>query len=63
VELEVLSLGVEGKAGLWRALNALGDPALAQFDFDALERRAAEQRLDIEAQRLEAVRIAFAGGG
>ena len=59
VELEALTLGVEGKAALWRALRDLEEPRLAAFDFDALERRAVEQRRGIEEQRAEAARLAF----
>ncbi|MBA2740943.1 MAG: hypothetical protein H0U46_02915 [Actinobacteria bacterium] len=59
VELEFLSLGVEGKCRLWVGLRELGDSRLAEFDFDALAERAVEQREGIEAQRLAAVRAAF----
>lgn len=59
VEIEGLALGIEGKRSLWRTLGELGDPALAGFDFEALEARAAAQREGLEAQRLEAARIAF----
>lgn len=59
VEFEGLSLGVEGKASLWRSLAELGDPALAEFDFWGLEARARAQREGLEALRLEAARLAF----
>jgi hypothetical protein len=62
VELEALSLGVEGKAGVWRALRALDEPRLADFDFDALERRAARQLEGLEQRRVEAARLAFEDG-
>ncbi len=62
VELEGLRLGVEGKACLWRMLRELADPRLSGFDFDALIARAERQRDELERRRLEAGRIALAGG-
>jgi hypothetical protein len=59
VELEGLALGVEGKLGLWLALAEIDAPELAQFDFAALAERARAQRIGIEAQRLEAARLAL----
>jgi hypothetical protein len=59
VELEGLALGVQGKAGLWRALGILDDPRLEPFDFAALERRAKRQYKGIEGFRIESARIAF----
>lgn len=50
--LEVLSLGIEGKRSLWRALRAADLPALARWDFDHLEQRAQEQRDRVETMRL-----------
>jgi hypothetical protein len=54
--LETLSLGIEGKACLWRALEQVADEygALASFDFGELLRRAETQRSDVEQQRLTA---------
>jgi hypothetical protein len=43
-EIEVLSVGIEGKRLMWGALAALGDPRLEAFDFATLQRRATEQR-------------------
>jgi hypothetical protein len=43
-EIEVLSLGIEGKRMMWGALEALADPRLQGFDFAKLQRRASEQR-------------------
>ena len=56
VELETLSLGVEGKLALWAALRrAYGDdPRLRGIDLDALSARARAQRDRIEQQRLDA---------
>jgi hypothetical protein len=61
--LEALSLGVEGKACLWSVLQTLTDryPELATLDLPALEVRARSQRETIEAARLTAARLAFAG--
>jgi hypothetical protein len=54
-ELEVLSLGIEGKRLLWRALGGLAssDVRLRTFDFAALERRAKSQRDRLERHRSE----------
>jgi hypothetical protein len=51
----VLSLGIEGKRLLWRALGALAssDVRLRTFDFAVLERRAKSQRDRLERHRLE----------
>lgn len=59
VELEVLSLGVEGKRLLWETLDELADPRLSELDFAALAERATAQRAGIEQQRLAAARNAF----
>ena len=62
IELEGLCLGVEGKASLWRSLKEISghDPRLATFDLDRLEKRAVEQREELEVHRREAARTAFA---
>lgn len=56
MEIETLSLGIEGKLSLWRALShvAASRPALAEFDLGALEGRAVDQRSRLEPYRLEA---------
>jgi hypothetical protein len=59
-ELELLSLGVEGKRLLWLVLGELGDPRLSRFDFAALTDRAERQRERIEGHRRAAARTAFA---
>jgi hypothetical protein len=59
VELELLSLGVEGKRLLWVVLRELGDPRLTQFDFVALEERARNQREGLESHRTAAAAIAL----
>ena len=60
-EFEMLSLGVEGKAAMWRALNAsvADDPRLRDWDFETLHERAAAQRTTLEDLRVRAAREAF----
>jgi hypothetical protein len=62
--LEALSLGIQGKRSLWRALAAAAEdtPALQVADYEALTRRAAEQRHRVEEMRLEAARRALIPG-
>ena len=60
VELEGLSVGIAGKAALWRSLKetgVLGDSP--PVDLDALLERAERQRAELEPHRLEAARIAL----
>jgi hypothetical protein len=59
--LEVLGLGIYGKLGLWRALDAAAhsSPELEGFDYERLAQRAEEQRWRIEVVRLEAAKAAF----
>ena len=61
VDLETLSLGVEGKLALWAALHhAYGDdPRLRGVDLDALSARARSQRRRIEQLRLDAAHEAL----
>jgi len=61
---EALSLGIEGKRGLWRALAATAEdaPALQLADYEELTRRAEEQRGRVEAERLKAARRALTPG-
>ena len=60
--LEALSLGIEGKRSLWRALAAAAEeaPDLRVADYEVLIRRAEEQRSRVETARLEAARRALA---
>jgi hypothetical protein len=53
VTLETLSIGVEGKVCMWKALKTVeGDyPALADYDIDELLARATAQREKLEDQR------------
>jgi hypothetical protein len=61
--LETLSIGVEGKCCMWKALRCVeGDiSALAGFDIDALIERAQSQRDRIEGKRLELAGTALTG--
>jgi hypothetical protein len=60
---EALSLGIEGKRGLWEALKTASPaaPALQRVDFARLIARAEEQRRVVEAGRLNAAARAFGG--
>ena len=63
VTLETLSIGVEGKHCMWKALKCVeGDVAgLEEFDLDDLISRAQSQRERLEAKRLELAPAALAG--
>ena len=58
---EVLSLGIEGKKGLWRSLQAVASnlPTPPALDLHALIAAAKSQRSRVEAWRMEASIIAF----
>jgi hypothetical protein len=64
LEIEALSLGVEGKLCLWLLLReaAAGDARLAGADFDQLIERARGQRRALEPHRVAAGLGAFSGG-
>ncbi len=59
--LEGLIMGVTGKKHMWRALAAAKLPRLNRYNFEELQRRAEQQVERIEAERISAVREAFAG--
>ena len=59
--LEGLIMGVTGKKLLWVALEAAKLPRLNSYKFEQLQRRAEQQVERIEAERISAVRHAFAG--
>ena len=61
VTLEALSIGVEGKLCMWKALVTVTDsyPALAALDLQALKERALDQRERIESKRLELAPLAL----
>jgi hypothetical protein len=56
---EALALGIEGKRALWRALGAVAHAMPPDVDFSRLERRATEQRAQVEKLRLDAAREAL----
>jgi hypothetical protein len=58
-ELELLSMGIEGKRLLWAVLHACALAELEGFDLPALEGRARDQRERLEAFRLKAAAEAF----
>jgi hypothetical protein len=60
-ELELLSLGVEGKLALWQALRRThgGDPRLQGIDLAKLLERARAQRQRLERQRRRAAEEAL----
>jgi hypothetical protein len=62
LSLETLSLGVEGKRCLWRALAQIQDKeeAFAGVDFARLIQRAESQRDDLEHLRLSLAGVALA---
>jgi hypothetical protein len=65
LQAESLSLGVEGKLCLWRALIEVAPsyPELAAVDLRKLADRALNQRRRLEVVRLAAARRAFATAG
>jgi hypothetical protein len=62
MELETLSLGIEGKVALWRSLGEVtaSRPELAEFDLPTLASRGVSQRAGVERFRLEAAAAALA---
>ena len=61
VELEGLSLGIEGKRSLWVALGSVDAVAerIGRPRLDELIARAEDQRARVETRRLDAARQAF----
>jgi len=61
VTLETLSIGVEGKRCMWKALKTVTDayPALQALDLDELESRAQGQRERLEDKRNEMAPLAL----
>ncbi|MDQ6909984.1 MAG: hypothetical protein M3Z84_04240 [Actinomycetota bacterium] len=59
--LEALSLGVEGKACMWKSLEKVRDSSdvFAAVDFHALIKRAENQRAGIEEWRLAVATVAL----
>jgi hypothetical protein len=62
LEMETLSIGIEGKLAMWLVLREIAgiDARLAGTDFDRLIERARLQRQKLEPYRLEAAAKAFA---
>ena len=58
---EVLSLGIEGKKGMWLALAAAAENAdeLRAIDYNHLVQRAEQQRQKVEEVRLETAKKAL----
>jgi hypothetical protein len=56
--LEALTMGIQGKRAMWRALRVVVNkhPSLYGLDLDLLERRAVEQHDRVEQWRLEEAR-------
>jgi hypothetical protein len=63
LEFETLSLGIEGKLSLWRALIEVSDShaELAATDLARLAKRAESQRSNLEDHRLQVVNAALTG--
>lgn len=63
LEFETMSLGIEGKLVMWRALQQVSDEdtELATTDLDALAKRAEGQRAALEEYRLQAAKAALTG--
>jgi hypothetical protein len=62
-ELEILSLGVEGKLAMWSALRHTHGPEIAGIELDPLIARAASQRERLEKLRHRAGEQAIAREG
>ena len=60
VELETLSIGIEGKRLMWLALDAVPELPLSRERLDDLVARAEHQREGVEFHRREAARSALA---
>jgi hypothetical protein len=62
---EALSVGIEGKRLLWVSLASIleGKSELAVIDLAKMEKRAEEQRRDVETMRVKAATAAFGDGG
>jgi hypothetical protein len=62
-ELEILSLGVEGKLAMWRALARAADHGVPEAELETLIKRALSQRRRLERQRLDAAPEALSATG
>ncbi len=63
LEFETLSIGIEGKREMWRALKEVSDDyaELAAADLDGLAKRAENQRATLEEHRLQVAKGALKG--
>jgi hypothetical protein len=63
ITIETLSIGVEGKVCMWKALKVVADdhPDLSSADVDKLLERGQSQRDRLEAKRLELAGSALSG--
>jgi len=59
--LETLELGILGKLALWRALGVAAErvPQIRRLDLAGLERRARDQQVRVETERLKVARAAL----
>jgi hypothetical protein len=59
--LELLALGIQGKASLWKALQVVSnsDGRLREYDFESLIRRALDQYGVVEHRRLKLAESVF----
>jgi hypothetical protein len=62
-ELEILSIGVEGKLAMWRALGRAVDHGVPEAELETLIKRARSQRRRLERLRREAAAEAFSPTG
>lgn len=63
LEFETLSLGIEGKVVMWRALKEVSDhhSELSATDLDGLTKRAENQRATLDEHRLQVAKKALVG--
>jgi hypothetical protein len=61
LELEGLTIGIQGKISLWENLKSIADhdSRLATFDFDTLIERARSQQVGVEQYRVAAAATAL----
>jgi hypothetical protein len=61
-DLELLIAAILTKESLWQTLTVVAEhrPELGRFDFDDLQRRALDQRMQLEAHRAATARAALA---
>lgn len=62
-ELEILSLGVEGKLAMWRTLSRAVEHGVPEAEVEPLIKRALSQRRRLERQRLAAAQEALSPTG